>query len=102
MIVTQSFDQFERSALCEGLAARDLNQRTAKVAHNFHDLVDRSVHSAAERVFAITPRAAHGTAGQPHKGARSARVGRLSLDRAKDFGDAKHAAILDSRLRIVD
>ena len=50
--------------------------------------------AAGERVFAVAPRAAHRTAGQPDERARPAGMRRFTLDRMKDFGYAEHATIL--------
>ena len=50
--------------------------------------------AAAERVFAVAPGAAHGTAGQPNERAGPAGMRRFALDRTKDFCYAEHASIL--------
>jgi len=45
-----------------------------------HHRIQRHMCAASERVLTVAPNAAHRTAGQPHKRARSARMGRFTLD----------------------
>ena len=101
-VVAKLRDQSESLGLGERLAAGYFDQPATEVSHLLHDVFDRDVIAAGERVFAVAPDAAHWAAGQAHERARAAGVRRFALDRAKDFSYAQHTGILDFRLVIVD
>lgn len=82
-------DERKHIPLCEWLTAGYFNQPAAKFFETLKDVFERDRLSARERIFAITPRAPHRAARQPHERTRASGMGRFALDREKYFRNSE-------------
>ena len=96
-LVEQALHQRVDLLLQQRLAAGDLDDVTAIVAHAPDHLVHAHLLPLVERVGGVAPGTAEVAGGQADEHARPPGVGRLPLDRVKDLVDGQHCAVRVSR-----